>query len=546
MVQIQTVAPDLIQGAIQPGKPNGGGRRAKFRGKLTENDGPSNPSISSNPSKKYRSKATEPLDDLTSRLIRELSSPPYPDCPICFSSVYREQPIWSCSPSIPTILPHGAEGPPQYCWATFHLKCIRSWASKNVKDLEDAWRARSEEGRTGDSQDCSVDGEMPWIGKFACDQVCERLFDCGIHKCTKSCHPPPHKPALCPRSPTNVTHCPCGNSTIAPSPDSDLSQYTFPARTSFVVAIPAQQNVILDLVHLVLFGLRGHVAVGHLQRLSSVVNFTRRVQTRRLRYSSLAITTGGKKGKKRLVDESANPVGIGEERGGLHECDLEHARLVYEARLKRCHAIAVKQPTSHPPERRKFVHDLATYYRIDTQFVDQEPHRSVQLLRRLDTRIPNRLLSTSIQSSAPNPPNLGKLGDLRNPKPFVSSTVSGSASGGRSTSPWRPLVAPSPKPATATGTTPTVELGASNVGENTLPTGSGSILGGWSSIVSPQPRQAAVSAITKPPGSVDGGGSGGGLRTRSVGDSSSRPSSAVAEGAAVMNEPVRENWEDDE
>lgn len=138
------------------------------------------------------------------------------------------------------------------------------------------------------------------------------------------------------------------------------------------------------------------------------------------------------------------------------------------------------------------------------------------------------------------------MGDLRNPKPFVSSTVSGSASGGRSTSPWRPLVAPSPKPATATGTIPTVELGASNVRENTLSAGSGSTLGGSYSIVSPQPRQAAVSAITKPSGSVDGGGSGGGLRTRSAGGPSSRPSSAVAEVAAALNEPVRENWEDDE
>ncbi|KAF7761877.1 hypothetical protein Agabi119p4_9869 [Agaricus bisporus var. burnettii] len=139
-----------------------------------------------------------------------------------------------------------------------------------------------------------------------------------------------------------------------------------------------------------------------------------------------------------------------------------------------------------------------------------------------------------------------KLGDLRNPKPLVSSTASGSASGGRSTSPWGPLVGPSPKPATATGTAPTVEPGASNVRENPLSTGSGSNLGGWSSIVSPQPRQAAVSAITKPPGSIDGGGSGGGLRSRSAGGPSSRPSSAVAQVAAVMNEPVRLNWEDDE
>ncbi|KAF5383199.1 hypothetical protein D9615_004931 [Tricholomella constricta] len=66
-----------------------------------------------------------------------------------------------------------------------------------------------------------------------------------------------------------------------------------------------------------------------------------------------------------------------------------------------------------PPERRKFVHDLAAVYRMDTQMVDQEPHRSVLLLRRLDTRIPTPLLSSTIAASTPTPSNLGKLADLR-------------------------------------------------------------------------------------------------------------------------------------
>ena len=33
----------------------------------------------------------------------------------------------------------------QDCWTTFQVKCIRSWASKSVKDIADAWRARGEE-----------------------------------------------------------------------------------------------------------------------------------------------------------------------------------------------------------------------------------------------------------------------------------------------------------------------------------------------------------------------------------------------------------------
>jgi len=88
-----------------------------------------------------------------------------------------------------------------------------------------------------------------------------------------------------------------------------------------------------------------------------------------------------------------------------------------------------------PPERRKFVHDVATVYRMDTQMVDQEPHRSVQLLRRFDTKVPTPLLSAALAASGP-PPSLGKLADLR---------------AGPSAAPsWRPAPA-KPAPAAAPG-----------------------------------------------------------------------------------------------
>ena len=60
---------------------------------------------------------------------------------------------------------------------------------------------------------------------------------------------------------------------------------------------------------------------------------------------------------------------------------------------------------------------LAAVYRMDTQMVDQEPHRSVQLLRRIDSRIPTPLLSASVSSvpTASSTTSLGKLADLRAP-----------------------------------------------------------------------------------------------------------------------------------
>lgn len=57
-----------------------------------------------------------------------------------------------------------------------------------------------------------------------------RLFDCGVHRCQKDCHPPSRTPATCPRSPSVLTHCPCGKHVLDPSssdffpPTADLSR----------------------------------------------------------------------------------------------------------------------------------------------------------------------------------------------------------------------------------------------------------------------------------------------------------------------------------
>ncbi|KAG1729490.1 uncharacterized protein EDB91DRAFT_1159352 [Suillus paluster] len=148
-----------------------------------------------------------PADDLTSTLTHALSTHPYPDCPICFNSIRPEQPTWSCSFSDPSENL-------QCCWTTFHLKCIRAWASKSVKDLEDAWRIRGEE-RTGEWRcpGCQAKRErVPssylcfchrvtnptptrLVTPHSCAYPCsrERASACG-HGCPLSCHPGPCPP----------------------------------------------------------------------------------------------------------------------------------------------------------------------------------------------------------------------------------------------------------------------------------------------------------------------------------------------------------------
>jgi transcriptional repressor NF-X1 len=129
-----------------------GRRGAKFSGGLTDPSSANSISApSSLPPKKHRNAGPE-HDDLASTLIYALRTPPYPDCPICFSPIHPGQPTWSCSPSIP--ISSGADTDDQKgndngqcCWTTFHVKCIREWARKSVKEVEDALRARGENRR---------------------------------------------------------------------------------------------------------------------------------------------------------------------------------------------------------------------------------------------------------------------------------------------------------------------------------------------------------------------------------------------------------------
>lgn len=80
----------------------------------------------------------------------------------------------------------------------------------------------------------AMQGEVleEWDGRFSCEKPCERcvrdlvipnkrrvqrfyrFFDCGIHKCGKLCHPPSTKPPPCPRSPSIMSHCPCGKKSL--------------------------------------------------------------------------------------------------------------------------------------------------------------------------------------------------------------------------------------------------------------------------------------------------------------------------------------------
>lgn len=145
---------DQGQLAQPSGDPKRKRRAPKFNGVLTDVTQQTTSETREDVSSSARYRHLPKKDDLTSRLIRELSAPPYQDCLICFAPIHPAQPSWSCSPLMPISAAtddEGEKGTPkaaetaQCCWTTFHLKCIRSWAAKSVKGVEDAWRARGEE-----------------------------------------------------------------------------------------------------------------------------------------------------------------------------------------------------------------------------------------------------------------------------------------------------------------------------------------------------------------------------------------------------------------
>ncbi|WFD31800.1 FKBP12-associated protein [Malassezia sp. CBS 17886] len=97
---------------------------------------------------------TEALS-LRERLVAELSGDDY-DCIICYNSITRRNAVWDCS----------------RCYAVFHLGCVRRWAERSVKDVEE---------------------QNPHTIPHSCGGACGR--GCAWHGCAAPvCHPGPCPP----------------------------------------------------------------------------------------------------------------------------------------------------------------------------------------------------------------------------------------------------------------------------------------------------------------------------------------------------------------
>ncbi|KAF8814258.1 hypothetical protein BYT27DRAFT_7334528 [Phlegmacium glaucopus] len=238
-----------------------------------------------------------------------------------------------------------------------------------------------------------------------------------------------------------------------------------------------------------------------------------------------ALPNAGKKGRRRVAEDE--PI-IGEEYGGLHECDLVDGMWVpslrkimkRNARLADALGISLEGRESAVAMAVTYTDELSGFARVNPKFLSlvERTFVDVQVIRRIDTRIPTPLISTFIPA-----PGLGKLADFRVLKGTPSTTS------------WRSTAAtstPSTKPTqgsttfTRRGWTSVVASGTSSTSTSAATT---------NSLLAPKPTSTTTSSLEAL------GGSQGSSLLGAAG-----PTSRTVSPAQLLSEPVPENWEDDD
>jgi transcriptional repressor NF-X1 len=161
---------------------------------------------------------------------------------------------------------------------------------------------------------------------------------------------------------------------------------------------------------------------------------------------------------------------------------------------------------------------------MDSQMVDREPHRSVQLIRRIDTRAPANLLSQTVVTSG----TLGKLADLRAPsRPAPPASAPAGSGSQRVSRGWNSVLAqpraetpPPPPPPHAPSPNSLSTWTGPNTSRSTTPSQQASGTSSWATPgVSRSPTPLSVP---------------------------SQPVAAAATAAPSSSEAVPNNWEDDD
>ena len=123
---------------------------------------------------------------------------------------------WSCGEICGDLMPCGEHYCPRPCHEGLCGACetpveSRCYCGKSEQTL--LCCNREEEKQSIRSDDPTRDPTV-WSGAFECGNTCGRLFDCGLHKCQKQCHPQDLNTPPCPQSPALISSCPCGKTAL--------------------------------------------------------------------------------------------------------------------------------------------------------------------------------------------------------------------------------------------------------------------------------------------------------------------------------------------
>ncbi|KAL9597478.1 MAG: hypothetical protein Q9219_005111 [cf. Caloplaca sp. 3 TL-2023] len=126
---------------------------------------------------------------------------------------------WNCNEICGDLMPCGVhtcektchEGLCGACEIEIDSRCYCGKIAKSISCSERNEEKSSTRASFHDGESSSVE---VWVGSFRCSNTCQREYDCGKHRCEKSCHAQDEKPAHCPRSPEVVRHCPCGKTAL--------------------------------------------------------------------------------------------------------------------------------------------------------------------------------------------------------------------------------------------------------------------------------------------------------------------------------------------
>ncbi|KAF8307439.1 uncharacterized protein EI90DRAFT_3149114 [Cantharellus anzutake] len=213
--------------------------------------------------------------------------------------------------------------------------------------------------------------------KVPCGKVCGRLLDCGFHSCGRTCHEADC--GTCTRT--------CGKPRKSCQPWQHGCTHPCHAPSACLEDEPCTARVVL------------RCECGRIQQPATCGSCTSNLASPqmqpRMRYAkrnkNLAEALGIDTASSRT---SKFPVTWPEELLTFAGANGPFVQLVEKTLSDFIEAQKRVQILPHmPPARREFVHKVAEVYRMGVQEVDQEPHRSLQLTKRIDTRVPDPLLS---------------------------------------------------------------------------------------------------------------------------------------------------------